>query len=126
MKYPSVFRGVLGSLVLSLTGLAACNMSNTTGNLSSSLKGDTTHTATQGSPTDALRAACGAGAPTAAGSVIVRQPYLQQVTTISAVVGWVSSAPDGERVDVTLPDGSPVATAPAALDAAAQKAEGAN
>lgn len=88
-------------------GLAAC-ATNEAGNLGATKLGDTSHPATRGSPIAELRAACGDGTPTSDGSVIARQPYLQQVTSRSAMIGWVTLAPDGEHVDVTLPDGSPV------------------
>jgi hypothetical protein len=103
------------SLVCFGLGLAACAM-NETGNLGAPALGDTSHPALRGSPTAELRAACGDGAVTLAGSVIARQPYLQQVTTSSAIVGWVTVAPEGEHVDVTLPDGSPVTSAFAELE----------
>ncbi|MBA3539706.1 MAG: metallophosphoesterase [Deltaproteobacteria bacterium] len=95
--------------LLVATALAACGM-NESGNLTATKFGDLSHPAERGSPTDALRTACGSGAVTEAGAVIKRRPYLQQVTTTSAVIGWVSTAPAGEHVDVTLPDGTPVFT----------------
>ncbi|MBA2544393.1 MAG: metallophosphoesterase [Deltaproteobacteria bacterium] len=85
--------------------VAAC-LGNSSGNIAATKLGDTSHPAQRGSPIEELRAACGSGAPTPAGSVIVRQPYLQQVTSTSALVGWVSISPDGEHVDITRPDGT--------------------
>ncbi len=92
---------------VTVLSLAAC-MGNSSGNIAATKLGDTSHPAQRGSPIDELRAACGSGAPTPAGVEIVRQPYLQQVTSTSALVGWVSLSPDGEHVEITRPDGSPV------------------
>jgi acid phosphatase type 7 len=95
--------------------VAACGM-NESGNLGTTKFGDTSHPALRGSPTAELRAACGDGKRMAAGNVIKRQPYLQQVTTSSAIIGWVSTTPTGERVDVTMPDGTPVVSASATTE----------
>src|SRR4029077_20037162 len=40
-----------------------------------------------------------------------RAPYLQQLTSSSVIVGWLSKTGSDERVDVTRPDGSVVMTA---------------
>ncbi len=96
--------------------LAGGCMMNHSGNVSAPPGGDVSNQAERGSPVEELRAACGEGAATTAGAVISRQPYLQQVTTSSAMIGWVSDSPDGEHVNVTLPDGSPVMVAAAAID----------
>lgn len=42
---------------------------------------------------------------------IRRQPYLQQVTASSAILGWVTTQPGDARVEVTKPTGEKVATA---------------
>jgi hypothetical protein len=55
---------------------------------------------------------------------MTRQPYLQRVTSGSAVLGWVSTAPAGEHVDLTLPDGTAVTSVPGAIDASAERVEG--
>ncbi len=91
--------------------LAGC-AGNQSGNVSAPSGGDLTNPAERSSPISALDAACGPGRATETGSVIKRAPYLQQVTSTSAKVGWVTSAPDGERVDITLPDGTKVGSAP--------------
>ena len=51
------------------------------------------HPAERGSPIAELQAACGNGAMTAAGAGIHREPYLQQVTHSSAMIGWVTTSP---------------------------------
>jgi 3',5'-cyclic AMP phosphodiesterase CpdA len=70
------------------------------------------HLAERGSPIESLVSACGDGAISARGvEAISREPYLQQVSAQSAIVGWVSAAPDATpQVTVTLPDGTAVAT----------------
>jgi hypothetical protein len=103
--------------------VSACGL-NETGNLGATKVGDTSHPATRGSPVDELRAACGDGAATAAGSVVVRQPYLQQVTTTSAMIGWVTNGLAPEYLEVTLPDGAPVATATAVAEDVIVRASG--
>ena len=99
---------------------AACDP-NAAGNLSAPGQGDISHPAQRGSPIDALRAACGEGGPTAAGAAIDREPYLQQVTTSAAMIGWVSTAPDGEQVPITsaTAERSVVETAPAEVEVTA-------
>jgi len=113
----------LGGVACLALGLTACGL-NESGNISAGKGGDTSHPAQRGSPTQEVRAACGDGVPTLAGAVIARQPYLQQVTTNSAIVGWVTGAPDGEHADVTLPDGTPVTSALAEVDASALRITG--
>src|SRR5690606_30347152 len=103
---------------LSSLTLAAC-LGNQSGNLGATKTGDVSNPAPRGSPIDALRDACaGSGAITAAGEAVIRRrPYLQQVTADSAMVGWVSTAADGERVEVTRPDASPLASVPGVREA---------
>jgi hypothetical protein len=112
----------LGFLAL---GLVACS-TNQSGNIGATKLGDTSNPAQRGSPIAELRAACGDGAPTLAGSVIARQPYLQQVTTSSAIVGWVTVSPEGEHVDVTLPDGTPVTSVFAEVERGVVRSAGEN
>jgi predicted phosphodiesterase len=38
-------------------------------------------------------------------SMIQRRPYVQQVTSSSAAVGWVTDAPAGQTIEITGPDG---------------------
>ncbi|HTL86248.1 MAG TPA: metallophosphoesterase family protein [Acidimicrobiia bacterium] len=99
--------------------LCAC-FANRTGNTSAGERGDVSHPADRGSPIAKLREECGDGDITAAGGMIKRHPYLQQVTTTTAMVGWVAKTKTVERVDVTLPDGTPVESAPATLERAGQ------
>src|SRR5262245_19073677 len=88
-----------------LLAFAACDP-NQAGNLAATKLGDTTHPLGRGSPIDALRDACGDGALSAAGGATVRRrPYLQEVTTSSSMIGWVTMDPVGEHVDVTAPGG---------------------
>src|SRR5262245_26312894 len=89
---------VCASIVAALVGCT----SNQAGNTGVTELGDITHEAEKGSPIEPLRQACGDGAPTAAGAVLHRQPYLQQVTSTTARIGWVSTAPDGEEVHTSL------------------------
>jgi hypothetical protein len=95
--------------------LCACGM-NESGNLGTTKFGDTSRPALRGSPTAELRAACGDGKRMADGVVIKRQPYLQQVTQTSAIVGWTTTTPISERIDVSLPDGTPVASSNATIE----------
>jgi hypothetical protein len=102
-------------LSISILGLAACG--NVSGNVASTKTGDTSRPAERRSPVDDLRAACGDGAPTAYGTTAVRrQPYLQQVTTSSAMLGWVTTQPAGAHVTVTTPPGTVLATTPANVE----------
>jgi acid phosphatase type 7 len=102
-------RRLVTSLAIALP-LGACD-ANQAGNLASTKLGDTSRPLAAGSPINDLRAACGDGAMTLAGtSAIQRQPYLQQVRTTSATLGWVSMSPAGEQVAVTAPSGTGVTT----------------
>ncbi len=103
---------------LSLLGIAACDR-NETGNLAATKFGDLSHPAQRGSPTDELTTRCGSGAMMAEGAAIQRKPYLQQLTTASAMIGWVSSSPPNERIEMTASDGD-------AITLAAGVAEGGN
>lgn len=105
--------------LLSVLGLAACTL-NESGNLASTYQADPSRLALRGSPVVELTAACGDAALTPRGEeVLARQPYLQQVTSTSALVGWVTSSPDGARVEVTRPDGAAVTTSAAEVEAGA-------
>jgi hypothetical protein len=122
--------GIMHTLHKALTALAvlatpAC-MLNQSGNVEATKTGDTTRPAQRGSPVAELRAACGTdGGMTAAGGVALsRAPYLQQVTTTSAMVGWVSTDAADDRVDVTTPAGERVASAGAVVEATAVRVAG--
>lgn len=98
-----------GAAALSFT-LSAC-LGNESGRVSSSKLGDTSNPADRRSPVEDLEAACGSGGLTTAGAAVIRrQPYVQQVTASSAMVGWVTVAPDGQRVNVRAPSGRPIAS----------------
>ena len=111
MKYRSIERCVgAGAFAF---GLSACLL-NQSGNVGSTKTGDTSNPATRSSPVEQLESACGDGGLTTAGAAAIRRkPYLQQVTSSSATVGWVSVAPDGERVELATPGGRSLAAAAA-------------
>ena len=94
--------------------LIACD-GNATGNLAAPPGGDTSHPARRGSPVDDLVGPCGPGSRTDAGSVVRREPYLQDVTPRSAMIGWVTTDGAGEHVRVTSIDGATVAVVPAVI-----------
>ena len=110
-------RFTVAGLVLALV---ACDP-NQSGNLAAVTFGDQSHPAARGSPLDEIRDACGTGGLTTAGAVIHRLPYLQRVTATSAMLGWVSVAPDHERVDVTTIEGAPVMTAMAEIEGGTER-----
>jgi len=83
-----------------LPWLFACNL-NQSGNLAATELGDTSHPLEHGSPIKALRDQCGDGAMLDTGAMVRRQPYLQQVSTTKAAVGWVSIGEDPERVTLS-------------------------
>ena len=91
-------------LLATLIAVAACD-ANLNGNTTATMLGDTSQRAERGSPIAAVREACGDGA-----STLRRQPYLQQVTDSSAMIGWVTARPDAEHVVVTQTDGIEVAS----------------
>lgn len=106
--------------------LAGC-LTNESGNLSATTSGDATHPAERGSPLAELRAACGAeGALLPSATVVHRPPYLQQLTTHSTLIGWVTTEPVGESVEITRPDGEVLATAGAERAESAVRAAGEN
>jgi hypothetical protein len=103
-----------------LLGLVACDP-NQHGNIAATKFGDLSHPAERGSPIDELQAACGPGTMTAAGTVVHREPYLQLVTPTSARLGWVTVAPDNERVDITTVEGAEVETVMATIQEGSQR-----
>lgn len=90
--------------------VAACSL-NTTGDLSATKTGDLSNPpAERRAPGVDLVAACGDGASTPAGrSSLLRQPYLQLVGGRTATVVWVTAGSAAEDVELTRPDGTPVA-----------------
>lgn len=107
MKLPPL----VAALAVTVASLPACQ-TNQSGRVAAGKIGNVSQPAQRGSPIEALRTACGDGAATPAGAqVILREPYLQQVSTTSAMFGWVASAADGTRVEITRPGGESLATA---------------
>ncbi len=111
------------SIAIVVAAFAACD-TNQSGNVGFTKLGDMSNSVERSSPLAELQAACGKGAPTAAGSVIQREPYLQQVTSSSAMIGWVTTSPADEHVVVTTPDGAEVATAEGIMQRSAQRSTG--
>jgi acid phosphatase type 7 len=112
------------SMIAACLWLAACGgdaeklSAEKTGDLSQVLK-------VRQRPDEDQRAQCGDGAATVRGrKALARRPYVQQVTASSALIAFRSSAP-GVTIDVTRPDGSPVASIEAAEDASAAHTDGA-
>jgi hypothetical protein len=95
--------------------VCACDL-NRTGQVRATKMGDTTHPATRGSPVAALEDACGALGKTLSNETIKRQPYLQQVTMTSAIIGWTTIAPDRQGIEVTTPEGTMVMATTAEQD----------
>lgn len=105
--------------------LSACG-TNDSGNLRSPKTGDTSHPAERRSPV-AFRASCGEGQRTTYGLTnLKRHPYLQQVTTDATKVGWVTTEPNGARIDITDPVGTPLVTAPAEREQVSLRTAGEN
>jgi hypothetical protein len=96
--------------------VCACDQ-NQSGNVGSTKLGDTSHPATRSSPIAPLEDACGALGRMLSNTTVKRQPYLQQVTSTSAIVGWTTTAIDGQGIEVTEPDGRVVASSTAQADA---------
>lgn len=94
---------------------AACG--NQSGNLGATKTGDVSNPTGRADPLAGLRAACGASGSTIGdhGS-LQREPYLQQVTTSSAMIGWVTSTPADHRIEVTAVGGDAIATVPAKIE----------
>lgn len=88
--------------------IAGCD-SNNSGNVAATAEGDMSRVAERRSPIESLVSACGEPEVTEAGRrLISRQPYLQQVTATSAMVGFVMADGSDASVTVTTPDGKPV------------------
>ncbi len=104
-----------------VAGLATCAIgacdTNQSGNVGSTKLGDTSHPATRGSPLVELQSACNApGGMLGSATNIKRDPYLQQLTGDSGILGWVSTATSNNTVEITTTDGKPVANAVASPD----------
>jgi hypothetical protein len=112
-------------LAISLLGLGACG--NVSGNVSASKTGDISRPAERRSPVEELRAACGDGSMTTYGTPsLKRQPYLQQVTTANAMLGWVTTQPGDEHVKLMKPPGAMLATARGAVEEYTLRSPGEN
>jgi predicted phosphodiesterase len=112
-------------LAIGVVALAGCG--NVSGHVATTKLGDTSHPAERGSPIDDLRAACGDGTATTYGAnAILREPYLQQVTTSGAMLGWVSKEADDEHVAITNPTGAALAMLPATAESGSLRSAGEN
>ena len=108
--------------VLLMMSVAACGAGSDGPVNLSAPPGDTSNAAAvRGSPTEELEAACGDGTLLTAGLAIKRQPYLQQVSESSALVGWVTSSSTLEHVKFSLPDGTEVMEAGGVVDETAER-----
>jgi acid phosphatase type 7 len=111
--------------LVGIAALCAAACGNATGNVSSTKSGDTSRPAERGSPIEAVRAACGDGAPTSYGeTALKRQPYLQQVTSAGAMLGWVSTSPAGAQVNLSEPSKGPMMTVPGSVEDYALRSAG--
>jgi acid phosphatase type 7 len=109
---------VLGGVGFAALMLVGCGM-NDSGNVEATSMGDTSRPAERGSPLVALTEACGADGVLAAraSSLVHREPYLQQLTPSSVMVGWLARKGSGaQTVEVTTPAGEVVTKADAKLD----------
>lgn len=97
-----------------MIGMAACGSES--GNIRAAQLGDTRHAAQRASPVEELRAACNDDSSTVSPSAIRRQPYLQQVTTDAAMVGWVTTAPSGAFVSLSDSAGHVLASTPGTIE----------
>lgn len=103
--------------------VCACD-ANQSGNVGSTKLGDVSHPAVRRSPLAELQTACGAPGALLATTDIQRRPYLQQVTSTSAVVGWVTTAATGQEIAVTGPDGRAVKSVAAAPESGDTRSAG--
>jgi acid phosphatase type 7 len=115
-----------GLFAISIGCAAACG--NVSGNVASTKTGDVSRPAERRSPLEELRAACGGdGKPTTYGATALpRQPYLQQVTAASAMLGWVTTDVENAKVMVSKPNGALLTTAPAVVEDYALRTAGEN
>lgn len=104
---------------LALALLAGACDQNQSGNVGSTKLGDTTHPATRSSPIAPLEDACGALGRVLSTETVKRQPYLQQVTSTSAIVGWTTTTPDNQGIEITDPAGRVIESATSQAEARA-------
>ena len=93
-----------------IAGCTSSSFDNDSGHLAATKLGDTSHPAERSSPVDDVRAACGNGGTTSAGTMIKRAPYVQNVTTTGATLGWVTMRDTPDEV-VTYANTTAVALA---------------
>lgn len=114
------YYAVLMRIIAFLAGITAagCGLSNQSGDFAAEGTGDLTAEPAKRQPFDTrMVALCGDGGPTERGeTALARLPYLQQVTTTSALVVWTSEATTPHAVDVTTTERTPVATVAGARD----------
>lgn len=103
-----------------LAAVAACG--NVSGHVSSTKTGDVSRPAERRSPVEGLRAACGDSAPMPV--TLKREPYLQQVTSSSAMLGWVTGQPAGDTVMITEPEGKQLRLSPGVIENLALRSGG--
>ncbi len=112
-------RLIAGGLLL----IAACTSSvskGDTGNIEAGPGGDTSNPATRSSPIEKFKTACGDGGLASDG--MARAAYMQDVTSSSAVVGWVTSSQGAQRVAFSRPDETHVMDAVGDTDPNAMRA----
>ena len=111
MKQRVLGNNVGVAIVIAALSWIGC-VGNESGKLSATQLGNLGNPAKRGSPTAELQAACGAsGAMTAdAESRIARDPYLQQLTSSSVLIGWLATTSTEGRIEITTPDKEKVAT----------------
>lgn len=97
---------------------------NQAGNVGATKLGDTSRPAERGSPLTALQEACAASGTMLTSGLVTREPYLQGITATDATVGWVTTAADGQAVEITRPDGAPILMAAAEPELAAVRTAG--
>lgn len=119
-----MIRRLLAAAAITPLAAAACS-SNQPGDRQSLITGDVSRLADR-APFDAeLSSACGSGDLTPAGDDALRRaPYLQQVTSSSALLLWTQASLAGAVVEVTTPSGAPVATVPAVQEKAVRSRGG--
>ncbi len=99
---------------------ASCGFVNQSGNVKATRTGEVSDTPVPRVAFDAEAAeACG-GAGVSQPDAVSRAPYLQQVDHDSAMILWTALSDASMRVEVTLPDGSPVAEVQSRVDESAR------
>lgn len=104
--------------------LAACGSGgSSSGDVAADGTGDVSNPPVERRAFDAeVKAACGPGEMLS--DAVLRQPYLQLVSDVSATVVWTTAAAGAQEVEVTTPDGIRVSRAAAIHDTVARPADG--